>query len=691
MRILFIVISLFCLQATTSGCILGLASPDACHLTGSCKSPSGIQSLLPLLFSNTSSGSSNTTSTGTSSSTILPTIQYPSASYVLTIGVATTITPTVTGNPFINCTSNPTLPSNLILNSSTCVISGSITNIQTSSTYTITASNSAGNRTTQISFTAVASGTAPTLSYTGSPFSYSQNAAIATLTPTLSGNTPTSCTSSPALPTGISINSTTCVISGTPTGTQSATTHTITATNAYGSGQTTINITVSAAGVAPSISYSGSPFTYTQNTAITSLSPTLTGNTPTSCTSSPTLPTGISINNTTCQISGTPTSTQGATNHTVTATNAFGSGNTVINIRVNAATVAPTISYTGSPFSFAQNSAITTISASLTGNTPTSCSSAPSLPTGLSINNTTCAISGTPTATQTATTHTITATNGAGSGNTSIQITVGVAPTLSYGGSTFNFPINVAISPITATISGNALTSCTISPSLSAGLSIDNTNCNITGTPSVTQVIRNHTITATNAFGSDATSMLIAVGIPPTISYSGSPFNYQQNTTISNLTPTLSGNTLTSCVSAPALPTGISINNTTCVISGTPTGTQTATNHSVTATNAFGNSSATVNITVLSASAPPTLSYPGSPYTLSVGANPIPSWTVNLTGTPLTSCVSTPSLPAGFSLDNSTCQISGTASSSFAATNFTIRATNANGFVDSVISITAPP
>ncbi len=679
------------LLAMTNRCILGLASPNACNLTGGCKSSLGFQSLFPLLFSQSSSGTSNTASTGTSSNVALPTIQYPSTNYVVTIGDSTTITPTLTGTPFTNCTSNPALPSNLILNPTTCVISGSITNTQTATTYTITASNSAGNRATQISFTAVASGTAPTIAYTGSPFSYNQNATITTLTPTLSGNTPTSCTSSPALPAGISVNNTTCVISGTPTGTQSATTHTITATNAYGYGQTTINITVSVAGVAPSITYSGSPFTFTQNTTITNLSPTLTGNTPTSCSASPSLPTGISINNTTCQISGTPTTTQSATNHTITASNSFGSGNTVISIQMNAATVAPTINYTGSPFSFTQNSAITTISASLTGNTPTSCSSTPSLPTGLSINNTTCAISGTPSSSQTATSHTITATNGAGSGNTSIQITVGVAPSVSYSGSTFNFPINIAISTITATITGNALSSCTISPTLSTGLSIDNTNCNITGTPSITQVIRNHTITATNAFGSGTTSMFIAVGNSPTLSYSGSPFNFQQNVSISNLTPTLSGNTLTSCVSAPALPTGLNINNTTCVISGTPTGTQSATNHNITATNAFGNSSATVNITVLSASAPPTLSYPDSPFTLPVGANPIPSWTVNLTGTPLTSCVSTPSLPAGFSLNNSTCQISGTASSSFTATNFTIRATNANGFVDTVISIEAPP
>ncbi len=691
MRKLILFFSFIFLTVTANGCILALASPDACNQTGSCDAPNGIQSLLPLLFGSPSSGTTNTSTTGSSSSGVVPTIQYPSSSYVVTTGVTNTFTPTVTGNPFTNCVSSPSLPSNLVLNANNCVISGSITNVQSSTTYTITASNSFGSRSTAISFTANATGIAPSLSFAGSPFTYNQNAAITTLTPTLSGNTPTSCTASPALPTGISINNTTCVISGTPSGTQTSTTHTITATNAFGSGNTTINITVNAAGVAPGISYAGSPFTYTQNTAISTLSPTLTGNAPTSCGASPALPTGLSISNTTCAISGTPTGTQGGTNHTITATNAFGSGNTSINITVNAAPVAPTISYTGSPFVWTQGNAITTLNASLTGNTPTSCSASPTLPAGLSINNTTCAISGTPTATQTATSHTITATNGAGSGNTSINIAVGVAPTVSYTGSPYFYARNVAITTLTPTLTGNALTSCSISPALPTGLSINNTTCAISGTPTTTHLSIFHTITATNSFGTGTTSINISVGNGPSLSYSGSPFTYSQNVAISNITPTLSGNSLASCTSSPALPTGMSIDNLSCVISGTPTGTQSATNHTISAVNVYATATATINITVVSATAPPTLSYPGSPYTLPVGANPIPAWTVNLTGTPLTSCVSTPSLPAGFMIVNSTCQIGGTASASFSATNFTIRATNAYGFVDTVISITAPP
>lgn len=489
----------------------GCLSQELCNITTSCKKSILADSIFPLLFVL-----SNSTSTSTSDSNLdtLPTIEYPSSNYILTINVSYTLTPLIGGTPLTNCSISPTLPANLSLNVSTCVISGSITSAQSVLPYTITASNSSGSKSTQINISAVASGSAPTISFSGSPFSFNQNATISSLNPTLTGNTPTSCNASPSLPTGISINNITCVISGTPTVTQSATNHTITATNGYGTGQTTINITVSAAGVAPTISYSGSPFIFTQNSIISNLSPTLTGNAPTSCSAIPALPSGLTINNTTCVISGTPTSTQTATNHSISASNGFGSGNTNINI---------------------------------------------------------------------------------------------------------------------------------------------------------------------------------TVGAIPSLSYSGSPFTYTQNSAIATLTPSLSGNALSSCTASPTLPTGLSINNSTCVISGTPTITQSATNHTVTATNSFGNTTAVINISVNAPTNPPTLNYPGSPFTLPVGANPLPAWVVNLTGTPISSCVSTPSLPVGFNINNSTCQITGTASSSFTATNFSIRATNAYGFVDTVISITAPP
>ena len=81
-------------------------------------------------------------------------------------------------------------------------------------------------------------------------------------------------TISPAtLPAGLSFNSTTGVISGTPTATSAATNYTITAYNYYGSSSTVLNLSVTNA---PVISYT-TPKSYAVSTAITTLSPTSTG------------------------------------------------------------------------------------------------------------------------------------------------------------------------------------------------------------------------------------------------------------------------------------------------------------------------------------------------------------------------------------------------------------------------------
>src|SRR5207249_2248137 len=145
-----------------------------------------------------------------------------------------------------------------------------------------------------------------------------------------------------ALPAGLSIASGTCTISGTPSGIQAATTYSITASNSGGSSSATITITVG--DVVPVISYTGSPYAYTVNTAIPTITPTVSGGAVTSCSSSPGLPGGLSLSST-CVITGTPTVVTAATNYTITASNSGGSASTVISLQIK--DIPPTISYTG--------------------------------------------------------------------------------------------------------------------------------------------------------------------------------------------------------------------------------------------------------------------------------------------------------------------------------------------------------
>ncbi|VVH57128.1 hypothetical protein BSPCLSOX_426, partial [uncultured Gammaproteobacteria bacterium] len=66
--------------------------------------------------------------------------------------------------------------------------------------------------------------------------------------------------------------------------------------------------------------------------------------------------------------------------------------------------------------------------------------------------------------------------------------------------------IGSAITDITFSNSGGAIASCTIAPTLPAGLSIDSTTCTISGTPTEERVFTLYTVTATNATGQTATA-----------------------------------------------------------------------------------------------------------------------------------------------------------------------------------------
>ena len=85
------------------------------------------------------------------------------------------------------------------------------------------------------------------LSYTPSSASGTVGAAIGSLTPTVTG-TVAAYSVSPALPAGLSISTSTGVISGTPSAVSASATYTVTATNGTGSTTATVTIEVSPAG-----------------------------------------------------------------------------------------------------------------------------------------------------------------------------------------------------------------------------------------------------------------------------------------------------------------------------------------------------------------------------------------------------------------------------------------------------------
>jgi hypothetical protein len=164
--------------------------------------------------------------------------------------------------------------------------------------------------------------------------------AISADTPTLIG-TATGYTVSPALPAGLSLNSATGTLSGTPTVVAPQASYTVTASNSAGSATATIQIVVVAPIIPPSgLAYPQTSITATANQAIVTDTPTVTGTAPTFSVV-PALPAGLNLSATTGAISGTPTVAAAQATYTVTATNSAGSTTATVQILVNPAVPAP--------------------------------------------------------------------------------------------------------------------------------------------------------------------------------------------------------------------------------------------------------------------------------------------------------------------------------------------------------------
>lgn len=179
------------------------------------------------------------------------------------------------------------------------------------------------------------------LTYSSNPAAYTKGAAIAPNTPASIGGAVASYAVSPALPAGLSLNTGSGVISGTPTAITSGAAYLVTATNASGSTSASLSLTVNDA--APrALTYLVSPANYTVGFGIVSNTPTSSGGAVVSYSMTPALPAGLDLDAATGVISGTPTAVTPAATYMVTATNSGGSTSVSLNITVNPVAVAIT-------------------------------------------------------------------------------------------------------------------------------------------------------------------------------------------------------------------------------------------------------------------------------------------------------------------------------------------------------------
>lgn len=187
------------------------------------------------------------------------------------------------------------------------------------------------------------------LSYADSSVVYAVGQPIIPNKPSVRG-TVDSFSIEPALPVGLTIDSHTGVISGTPASASAATIYEVKATNAKGSAVGRIQIEIIDHVIVPdSLRYSLESAIYAAGQEIVPNMPITTGGEITQFTVGPGLPLGLSLNPQTGVISGAPLFAQSATQYTVTGANSAGNVQTSISIAVQLAVVPPPVVVPPSP------------------------------------------------------------------------------------------------------------------------------------------------------------------------------------------------------------------------------------------------------------------------------------------------------------------------------------------------------
>ena len=190
---------------------------------------------------------------------------------------------------------------------------------------------------------------------------------------------------------------------------------------------------------------------------------------------------------------------------------------------------------------------------------------------------------------------------GGGSGPAPVQPPFG----LTYTSGVAVYTQGTAIPPNSPTSTGGPVTGYSVSPALPAGLALNPATGFISGTPTAVTATASYAVTASNSAGSTTATLSITVQVaaPAGLAYTAATSVYSVGTPIPANSPTSSGGAVTAYSVSPDLPAGLSLDNDSGTITGTPTAVTAKANYTVTASNATGNATATLAITVNAAAA----------------------------------------------------------------------------------------
>lgn len=539
---------------------------------------------------------------------------------------------------------------------------------------------------------------APTITLSPSTLSNATVATAYSQTLTASGGTAayTYAIASGALPAGLTLSSSG-VLSGTPTagGTFNftvAATDSSTGSGPYtGSRAYSLNVNAPTLAITPASGNLSASAGVAYSQAFT-VSGGLAPYTYSLVVNSGTMPTGLAFNAGTGVLFGTPLTT-GVVNFTVTATDhSTGTGPYSTSGTYTLTTSAPTV--TVSPTTLVAATAGVAYSQTVTasgGATPyTYAVTSGTLPAGLSLNGTTGAISGTPTAGGMFN-PTITATDAHGfTGTRAYSLSVGAA-TISLSPATLaNATIGTAYSQaVTASGGTPAYTYAVTAGALPAGMTLTSSGV-LSGTPTAGGTF-NFIITSTDSSTgtgpyTGSRAYTLTVGVPPlTITPASGSLSGTAGTAY-NRTFTASGGTspylYALTITAGTMPAGMSFNTATATLSGTPTSAGTVTFNVVATDSSSGGGPYSITGTYTLTVSAPSISV--SPATL---PNPAIATAYSQTVTaangtaPYTYAITSGALPPGLTLTSSGV-LSGTPTAG-GTFNFTITATDANSFTAS--------
>ena len=556
-----------------------------------------------------------------------------------------------TGTITYSVTSGYSLPAGLSLNSSTGAITGNPTTTG-SYTFRISATSVSGNTSSTVTTADLnlTVGQIPTLSSSTLTSSIVALTSVSQSVTASAYPAPTYSVSSGSLPTGLSLNSSTGAITGTPSATGDFT-FTISASNSFGSSSLITQSTSVVA--APAFTDSAINARATKGVAYSSEVAASGWPAPTYSVTSGSLPAGLTLNPTTGAISGTATSS-GDYSFSISATNSQGAVSTSsLSIQVGS---SASVSFDQMP-QFGYIGVALDISASTGGfPSPTYSVSSGSLPPGLSVNASSGQITGTPTQAGTFT-FAISASNWVSTALTSnFQVTIYSSPTIQNASSVSqSIAIGSSFSAdLTADVAVDAWR--VDSGSFPQGISLDDSTGVISGLPTISGRFEVQ-ISGRNAAGWGAgATVVLEITEAPTLSSLGNqvleigkPFSA---TLVATGYPSA-----TFSIASGALPSGLSIDPATGTLSGTPTETGNF-QLSVAAVNSVGDDE--TEIATFTIASVPTLTDGqidsdielGSTYSSSISFDGFPAVTMEV--------IDASKLPPGITFDGSTGMFSGT-------------------------------